>query len=492
MKVYSKLISGLFLIAALLSLHFNASAQKSQKTSIDKAGNDKSNQKTAKKPVKAEVPKPPPVVVKKVEPPPKKVIIQPRPKPVVKKVVAKTPKSKFIKVLFNAPETGLEVEVDRKSFYIKKDGSVEIPLTAGKHLIIVKRNGQQITDLLELTVNANLEDVDLSKYIKEFSEPAPEKVTVAEVEQKVQQPIKTPEPVEGNNPQIDQTFNKSVGLNIISQNVTSVFTRFYDAKQTDGVSLKDWTYVYQQTNQNEILPGYSREKINLVNKFAEGQINLLQLNYVQAINSFEGAVSNSLLLKDKLKENSPIPYYGLGLAYLASKDYKRAIDSYLRAIQIDSKFAVVYSRIGDALKASGRGKEALSYYLSAYKNGYKTFESGLNLANNLKLYESYYEASVIYQELGKEKPVFEIYLNLGDCFVELKQNIRALDSYRRAVEIDPKAPLGHLRLGNMYSESKDFQVAIEAWQKSLELDKEGKVINRKKVEEMIKKAKKRK
>jgi tetratricopeptide (TPR) repeat protein len=488
MKVYSKLITSAFLISVSLSVSVVTFAQKSQKISIDKI----TPKKISKKPVKAEPPKPlPPVVAKKVEPPPKKIIIQPRPKPPVKKVVAKAPKSKFIKVLFNAPETGLEVEVDRKSFYIKKDGTVEIPLTAGKHLIIVKRNGQQITELLELTVSANQEDVDLLKYIQEFNEPQPEKVAVNEVEQKTTQPVKTPEPVETGFLQTEQPFNKSVGLNIISQNIDSIFSRFYDPKQTDGVTLKDWTYVYQQTGQNEVLPRYSREKINLLYKFAEGQINLLQSNYLQAINSFEGTVANSILLKDKLKENTPIPYYGLGLAYFAAKDYKRAIDSYLRAIQIDSKFAVVYSRIGDAFKASGRGKEALSYYLSAHKNGYKTFDSGLTLANNLKLYESYYEASQLYQELGKEKPLFEIYLNLGDCFVELKQNIRALDSYRRAVEVDPKAPLGYLRLGNMYSESKDFQVAIEAWQKSLELDKEGKVINRKKVEEMIKKAKKR-
>jgi tetratricopeptide (TPR) repeat protein len=483
MKVYSKFIKSVFLISVLLSVAVVTFAQKSQKISIDK---------TAKKPVKVETPKPLPVIVKKVEPPPKKITVQPRPKPTVKKVIAKTPRSKFIKVLFNAPETGLEIEVDRKSFYIKKDGTVQVPLTIGKHLIIVKRNGQQITELLELTVSANQEDVDLLKYIQEFNEPAPEKVTVTEVEQKSTQPEKTPEPVEANFSKPEQPVNKSVGLNIISQNIDSIFTRFSDAKQTDNVTLKDWMYVYQQTGQNEILPGYSREKINLVNKFAEGQISLLQSNYLQAINSFEGAVSNSLLLKDKLKENSQIPYYGLGLAYFASKDYKRALDSFLRVIKIEPKFAVAYSRIGDALKASGRGKEALGYYLSAHKYGYKTFESSLALANNLKLYESYYEASLLYQELGNEKPLFEIYLNLGDCFVELKQNIRALDSYRRAVEIDPKAPLGHLRLGNMYSESKDFQVAIESWQKSLDLDKEGKVINRKKVEEMIKKAKKKK
>lgn len=489
MKVYSKLITSAFLISVSLSVSVAAFAQKSQKISIDKKVTPKSD----RKPVKVETPKPPPVIIKKVEPPPpKKIIIQPRPRPAVKKVAAKASKSRFIKVLFNAPETGLEVEVDRKSFYIKKDGTVEIPLTVGKHLIYVKRNGQQITELLELTVSANQDDIDLAKYIQEFTEAEPEKVAVNEVEQKMPPPTKTPEPVETGFSQTEPIFNKSVGLNIISQNVTGVFTRFQDAKQTDGVLLKDWLYVYQQTNQNEILPGFSKEKINLMNKFAEGQVNLLQSNYIQAINSFEGTVSNSILLKDKLKENSPIPYYGLGLAYLANKDYKRAIDSFLRSIQIDPKFAVVYSRIGDAFKATGRGKEALSYYLSAYKNGYKTFDSGLTLANNLKLYESYYEASLLYQELGKDKPLFDIYLNLGDCFVELKQNIRAMDSYRRAVDIDPKAPLGFLRLGNMYSESRDFQFAIEAWQKSLELDKEGKVINRKKVEEMIKKAKKRK
>jgi hypothetical protein len=43
----------------------------------------------------------------------------------------------------------------------------------------------------------------------------------------------------------------------------------------------------------------------------------------------------------------------------------------------------------------------------------------------------------------------------------------------------------------MYFELKDLSLAIDSWQKSLESDKEGKVITRQKVEEMIKKAKKR-
>lgn len=499
MKVKSMKISTFLFVCGVLSFSTIVYAQKSQKTSLDK--NKKNSQPAAPKIAKKTEAKPAPVIIKpvaakKVElPPPKKVIIKPKKR--VKTVPSKAKPNRFIKVLFSTPENGLEIEIDKKGFYVNKDAQIEVPLTAGKHYIYVRRNGQAITDLLELTVSADQDDIDLAPYIKDFADEKTETVAPDEVIQKTSAlpELKTnvaKEQVEAKVLPENQIINNSIGLNMVSQNIDNIFIRFNDKKKTDGVTLNDWNYVFQQTSQNQVLPRYTKEKINLVNKFAEGQINLLNSNYLQAINSFEGAVSISLILKDKLGKETPIPYYGLGLAYLANKDYDRAIASFVKCIRIDSSFAMAYSRLGDAYKASGRGKQALSYYLSADKNGYKTFESSLNLADSLKLYESYTEAVNLYLVLVKEKPLPEIFISLGDCYVQLKQNVSALDSYRRAVEIDPKSAVGFLRLGNTFDELKEFQRAIESWQKSLELDKEGKLIDRKKVEEFIRKAKKRK
>jgi tetratricopeptide (TPR) repeat protein len=489
-----RLVTLLTFFATLLAVQTTAFSQPNKpKDSLDKLNKEPTVSKTTPKVIKPAVK--PPVVIKKVEPPPpKKVVIPPKPKK-AKVVPVKEKRSKFIKVLFTTPETGLEIEVDKKSFYVNKDARIEIPLTAGKHFIYVKRNGQEITDLLELTVSADQDAIDLAPYIKEFTEETAEKVDPSEVVQappaKVEKTEQTKEENDNSGTAEVKSMNKSVGLSLVSQNIINILVRFYDPKLTDNVTLNDWNYIYQQTLQNETLPNYTKEKINLLNKFAEGQINLLQGNFVQAVNSFEGSLSISVILKEKLRENNPMPHYGAGLAYLATKDYKRAIDSFLASIRIDPKFGVVYSRLGDALKASGRGKEALGYYLSAYKNGYKTFESSLNLATGLKLYESYPEAIKLYQELAAEKPLAEIYIAMGDCFIELKQNIRAIDSYRDAIKVDKNSAVAYLRLGNMYVELKDLSLAIDSWQKALDYDKEGKVVNRKKVEEMIKKAKKR-
>jgi tetratricopeptide (TPR) repeat protein len=491
-------------LALIFSVDGIVFAQKSEKTSLD---NNKKTQltkkvtvKTAPRPVKV-VPKPP------TQPKPKPVVkVVPKPEPPRKKVViqAKTPKVKpvgkkgrFIKVLFKTPESGLEVEIDEKGFYVNKEGEVQISLTAGKHLVFVKRNGQPITDPLELTVSANQDIIDLSPYIKDFAEESVEKVDANEV---VQQPVEDVKKVEepANTAELtaeDIKINSSVGLNLIAQNIDNILLRFIQPDTADSVSLNEWKYVYEQTLKNPVLPRYTKEKVNLINKFAEGEISLLQQNYVQAINSFEGAVSLSLILKDKIGGETSVPYFGRGSAYLANKDYSRAIESFLRAIQIDIKnnvfYGVTYSRVGDAMKASGRGQEALSYYLSAQKYKYRTFESDLKLANSLRQYKSYFEAARIYKELGNEKPVPEIYISLGDCYVSLKQSVSAIDSYRRATEIDPKYALGFLRLGNMYYEVKDLRFAIEAWQKALDLDTDGKVVNKKDIAKMIKKAKKR-
>jgi tetratricopeptide (TPR) repeat protein len=492
MKLRSILILNLLVVFSFLSVNMNVYAQTSQKISIDKK---KQTRGPAPKIAKKVEVKPAPVVVKPPvvkKPEPKRVVIQP--KKINKPVVAKAKRSRFIKVMFQTPETGLEIEIDKKGFYVNRDAQLTIPLTPGKHLVYVKRNGQAITDPLELTVSQGQDVVDLSEYIEAFAfdNKNVEKVSINEVQQKPVEETKTIETVESNAPDEVRAVNNSVGLNIVAQNIDNIFERFNNPKKTDNVSLKDWLYVYQQTSQNELIPRFSKEKVNLWNKFAEGQVNLLQANYIQAINSFEGAVSISLILKDKLGGETPTPYYGLGLAYLANKDYNRAVESFLKSARIEPKFAMAYSRIGDAYKITGRGKEALSYYQSAYKYGYKTFESSLNLANSFKQYKSYYEASELYQTLGKEKPMPEIYINLGDCFVELERLSPAIDSYRRAIELDPKSAIAYSKLGSVFYEIKDFQLAIETWQKSLDLDIEGRFINRKKVAELIKKAKKRK
>jgi tetratricopeptide (TPR) repeat protein len=497
MKKEFTLITALLTFSLILSAHTTVFSQKGDKTSLDKK--NRTETKTGSKTVvkKPEV-KPPPVIVKKVEPPPRKIIVQPLPKKVRAAAVKPKRNGRFIKVLFTTPENGLEVEVDKKSFYVNKEAEVEISLTAGKHLIYVRRNGQPITDLLELTVSANQDDIDLSPYIKDFSSEVAEKVTADEVVQagEVVQPNvpakdKTSETTENQFLPQDKAVNNSVGLNMVTQNIESVIKRFQDPKDTSSVTLNEWDYIYRQTLQNELLPRYTKDQINLMNKFAEGQVNLLQNNYLQAINSFSGAVTTSLILKDKLRNNSPLPYYGLGLAYYANKNYDDAIKSFLSAVRIDNKFALGYSRLGDSYKAAGRGKEALSYYLSAHKNGDNSFEFTLNLANSLKTYESYTEAVNLYLELVKKKPSAEMYLNMGDCYVELKKNVSAMDSYRESIKLDPNSALGYLRLGNMYVELKDPNLAVESWQKSLDLDKDGKLINRKKVQEMIKKAKKK-
>jgi tetratricopeptide (TPR) repeat protein len=490
----------MFAAFLLTSLTISVSAQKSQKTSIDKKIKSAAN--TTKPEVK--VAAKPKVVAKKVEPPPpkkeptpKRVIIQPKPK-LAKTVVAKPKRSRFIKVLFKTTETGLEIEIDKKGFFVNKKPQIEIPLTVGKHLIYVRRNGQAITDQLELTVSPNQEDIDLSEYIKDFSQENDEKVKPDEVEQKSDVeikksvPVKTDEPDETNLSAEEKLMNKSVGLNLVSNNIDSILLRFNQPDKVDSVSLNDWTYVYQQTTQYQVLPRYTKDKINLVNKFSEGMVSYHQANYIQAINSLLGAVSISLLLKEKLGKEMPITYYGLGLAYLASKDYQRAKEAFSKSIRIDAEFAMAYSRLGDAYKANGEGKQALTYYLTAHKRNYKTFESSLNLANSLKLYKSYQEAIDLYKELGKEKPSSEIYISMGDCYVELERLSPAIDSFRRALELDSKSAIANSKLGDVFVEIKDFQLAIESWQKALDLDREGRYIVRKKIEEKIKKAKKRK
>ena len=64
----------------------------------------------------------------------------------------------------------------------------------------------------------------------------------------------------------------------------------------------------------------------------------------------------------------------------------------------------------------------------------------------------------------------EAHLSLGTYFYNQKQLDRALDEYRRSVQLNPDNPAAHFNLGLVYFDRKDYDAAEREYRTALELD----------------------
>lgn len=82
-----------------------------------------------------------------------------------------------------------------------------------------------------------------------------------------------------------------------------------------------------------------------------------------------------------------------------------------------------------------------------------------------------YDRSLIYLRKAvqlKEDPA--AYIAIGNNYAVRKDVKLALDSYQKALAINPNLPIAHVNIGLLYSQSGNLSVALQAFSKAIELD----------------------
>ncbi len=175
----------------------------------------------------------------------------------------------------------------------------------------------------------------------------------------------------------------------------------------------------------------------------------------------------------KIAPNDEYANVALGDVYRAKKDFKAALDSYLKASKLGSKntelnyfTAVCYTELGDFATAGSYANKAL-----IDKTKYQA-ESYLMLARQLRGERSKNgEALIQYQRAVGLKP------NLLDAHVEMAQLYKiennfgeGIRSLQRALEIDPKNANTFVDLSWLYSFSDKHVEATTAAERAIQLD----------------------
>ena len=245
------------------------------------------------------------------------------------------------------------------------------------------------------------------------------------------------------------------------------------------------------------------------NLYYESGMCLFDLKkYEEAINSFEKAIElcninkkillsdcyyhkGICLLKINKKEkgfkdfNEAIKYNSKngeiynykGYYYMDNENYIEAINSYIKAIDINKELYTNkidgYFNIAYCYLQLEKFKEAKKYLTLSQKiNEEKIkiyFKNGLSLCNEgMKVQEYLLDFSKLYKKIKNK--FIDINYFLGISNIELKQYEEAINNFEMCNKYDNKFGDGYYYKGIVYSKLKKYQKAIEQYKKAIECD----------------------
>jgi tetratricopeptide (TPR) repeat protein len=336
------------------------------------------------------------------------------------------------------------------------DGKLTKRLPRGTYNLLASRPGYRIQRQRVEVRSGGPNDVSFSLAMpvvarKEDEEKAPEPTPT---------PAETPEPAPAD-PQAD---------------ADALIKRFLDAKETESVKAEDWQAMRGRTNA-ALEKDSTNSQLKARVLAADGQLAYLAGDYANALVAFKQAAL--------AQPDLALAHYGLGNAYLATNQPAEALKAYNQAVQLSPELALAYRGMGDALTKQNKTKEAAQYYNRAKSFGQQLpVDTGLASARDLKKRKRWAQALKEFQDVAATKPSAEVYVDIGDCYVGLEQPLSASQSYRKATELDPKSALAHYKFGDVMQKLREYAAAMEAFERSLALDLEGTVINRKRAREM--------
>lgn len=135
--------------------------------------------------------------------------------------------------------------------------------------------------------------------------------------------------------------------------------------------------------------------------------------------------------------DKPNAWYHLGVTFEVAREFDQAISAYVRAIELDPKFAHPHSGLGNLYSFLGRYEEAIASFERAVELDPKDAAS---------------------------------HNKLGNLYSFLSRYEEAIASFERAAALDPKDAYPKRRLGVVYQLSEQYEKAEEAFRKAIELD----------------------
>jgi type IV pilus assembly protein PilF len=177
----------------------------------------------------------------------------------------------------------------------------------------------------------------------------------------------------------------------------------------------------------------------------------------------------SCAIDERAREKSSI-HYRLGYNYLQQGDSTSALRELLEAVKLNPEDPLVHHGLGFAYTAKGRYPEALGHYQKALELDPKFTEihnaRGATYLEMGKWDEAIQEFEIVLQDLLYQTPFLPL-TNLGRAYHKKGDLFRAIESYKKAVALNPRFSPAFYYLGVAYKEAKQDDEAIAAFRSAV-------------------------
>ncbi len=193
----------------------------------------------------------------------------------------------------------------------------------------------------------------------------------------------------------------------------------------------------------------------------QGMAFLYRKNYRKAIEEYENAT--------QLDPTDATNYYNLGLAARQARKYKQAKNAFTTAVELNPKYARAHRQLGDLSRITKKNSRAIRSYNRAIdsdpnckdKNNINAYRSLALVYNRTKQYSKAVvtlRKAVAVAPTGKDK--VKIYTALGHSHALRKNYKSAVSAYKQALALNSRDSETQYRAAVAYFELKQYQNAL--------------------------------
>ena len=181
------------------------------------------------------------------------------------------------------------------------------------------------------------------------------------------------------------------------------------------------------------------------------------------------------LLKQSLNINpkQPLVMFDLGIALSLNNELDEAVIFFDQSIELEPKDLKVYIRKAMTLRKSNRLKESIDCYqkIIALKPDY--IDAYINKAELLYMIGNLEESLSTYEEIFKiDSSNAILFIRYGNLLSKLGRVDEAISAYRKSIEIEPENSGAYSNLGSIYQKLGDHEEEIKCLRKSIEINED--------------------
>jgi len=172
----------------------------------------------------------------------------------------------------------------------------------------------------------------------------------------------------------------------------------------------------------------------------------------------------------EINSTEPIYYNNIGNAFKAQGNLKQALSSYQKALLLKPDFAEALVSMGSVYIEFGWFEEAISCFQKAMRFKQNFADAYYNMGIALKKQKRIDEAIMSYQKSLELNPgFFDAYYNLGAIYKNQGRLDESAFCYRKVIELSPSNANACYNLGVVYQEQDKLNEAITYYEKTVQL-----------------------